>query len=342
VNPVAREREVSTSINGGSGGGGSFGGNFGDGNNFGGSGYAPNIGYSSDAASRQPPPPPPPPPAPSPPQLPPGIPQPTIARPSGYIPQIKRKDSAAGQQQQQHPQDPFSRPQKNPQKLAKIRQFQAQKQRNRLRKVNQRPPKQPQGGQQQARPQSPPPPPPPPPSRRIDPRRKQPRHSLPQNVFENARSGGILPQPQPLKAEDPNAAEEEDEEDVGTARSPQRSPFRSESSGIANFLGLRLPELPSISLPFFGSQSRRPPPPLPQYFGDVVVRKSPAELAALKQRVKSEAIPISLGRTPHKDALKVDSFKINRLKLINFRQCNRLTGYRRFIVQTGQLAQKLY
>ena len=45
------------------------------------------------------------------------------------------------------------------------------------------------------------------------------------------------------------------------------------------------------------------------------VKRTPAELAALKERVKSEAIPISLGRTPDRDAIKVSwqiRFTLNR------------------------------
>ena len=39
----------------------------------------------------------------------------------------------------------------------------------------------------------------------------------------------------------------------------------------------------------------------------VAVKRTPAELAALKERVKSEAIPISLGRTPDRDAIRVSA-----------------------------------
>ena len=89
--------------------------------------------------------------------------------------------------------------------------------------------------------------------------------------------------------------------------------------GIANFLGLKLPALPSISLPSilnpfssssgggggggpsFGAQPKTRPD-----LAAVAVKRTPAELAALKERVKSEAIPISLGRTPDRDAIKVN------------------------------------
>ena len=73
-----------------------------------------------------------------------------------------------------------------------------------------------------------------------------------------------------------------------------------------------MPELPSISLPsilnpFAGVG--RPFGPQPKTRPDlaaVAVKRTPAELAALKERVKSEAIPISLGRTPDRDAIKVN------------------------------------
>ena len=90
--------------------------------------------------------------------------------------------------------------------------------------------------------------------------------------------------------------------------------------GIANFLGLKLPALPSISLPSilnpfssssgggggpsFGAQPKTRPD-----LAAVAVKRTPAELAALKERVKSEAIPISLGRTPDRDAIKVSLYE---------------------------------
>ena len=117
----------------------------------------------------------------------------------------------------------------------------------------------------------------------------------------------MLPEPQALKAEPPvdSKKKEEEKEDVGEARSPIRPYPPPQQGGIANFLGLRLPELPSISLPFFsGSSPSRPPPP-PRDLKSVVVKTRPEELAALKERVKSEAIPISLGKKPEKDALEV-------------------------------------
>ena len=54
--------------------------------------------------------------------------------------------------------------------------------------------------------------------------------------------------------------------------------------------------------PPFGAQPKTTRPDL----AAVAVKRTPAELAALKQRVKSEAIPISLGRTPDRDAIKVN------------------------------------
>ena len=95
----------------------------------------------------------------------------------------------------------------------------------------------------------------------------------------------------------------------------------SGGGGIANFLGLRLPELPSISLPSilnpfaaaggvgvgppFGGSPPQQPKTRQADLAGAAVKRTPAELAALKERVKSEAIPISLGRTPDRDAIKV-------------------------------------
>ena len=53
--------------------------------------------------------------------------------------------------------------------------------------------------------------------------------------------------------------------------------------------------------PSFGAQPKTRPD-----LAAVAVKRTPAELAALKERVKSEAIPISLGRTPDRDAIKVN------------------------------------
>ena len=61
-----------------------------------------------------------------------------------------------------------------------------------------------------------------------------------------------------------------------------------------------LPELPKLSLPFFGSEDDED--------DEDAARKKDASGANIRHvdgmRVKSEAIPVSLGRRPPKDALE--------------------------------------
>lgn len=67
---------------------------------------------------------------------------------------------------------------------------------------------------------------------------------------------------------------------------------QEEQGGFANFLGFKLPSLPKISLPFFGGGD------------DDEGEDQDKKDSQRKTGVKSEAIPVPLGRIPPKDALQ--------------------------------------
>jgi hypothetical protein len=146
-------------------------------------------------------------------------------------------------------------------------------------------------------------------------------------VFENQRSGGryapaplshALPQKKRqraannlhLRQHQPNLPRRPFRRPPLIPKQTRRSDINDQNgdkdvkSGGLNFLGLKLPELPELpklSLPFFGGDDDEDKE-------NAAKRKNDQNKENIRHvdgmRVKSEAIPVSLGRRPPKDALE--------------------------------------
>ena len=103
----------------------------------------------------------------------------------------------------------------------------------------------------------------------------------------NGKAPEALPNPLPLQAEQEQVRSQESQRHHARAAdsTEEGEAKQAGGSGIANFLGLKLPELPTL-------------PSLPSLFG--------GKKAAEKAEVKAEAIPISLGVKPQDLGLDED------------------------------------